>query len=327
MEEIERDLLHELWLTKARHDRQEHRPRIFTDGRILFVIPRQMLMLLTLERHLMEFLRQIWNNLPAGTMRELNLTLYTTTYDTYCRDPPDDDALEATATELVQFINNTDSMKSLCLDRASASFALSVLAACPRLEILKLEACPLVAAELKAIFSIQSLRKLDIMRCDLQDSETVDAFCHGMETTKSLETLVMSWVSFRREHEERMASALARSKSLVAIEFTARVSDVFYRGYCVALSNNVHTKLERLQLDNGQERRWHTRLELYGDGRPGSRGLPNTTIVIKIRNLLRWNVQRKTCPPLFAAIDTAATDAVRKQCLVAACKAVDIPSL
>ena len=48
-------------------------------------------------------------------------------------------------------------------------------------------------------------------------------------------------------------------------------------------------------------------------------------IVTKIRDLLKWNVQRRTCPPLFAAIGNAETDAMRKHCLVKAFEAVDIP--
>ena len=48
-------------------------------------------------------------------------------------------------------------------------------------------------------------------------------------------------------------------------------------------------------------------------------------IVNKIRNLLTLNVQRTTSPPLFAAIGDAETDSTRKQCLVKALEAVDIP--
>ena len=66
-------------------------------------------------------------------------------------------------------------------------------------------------------------------------------------------------------------------------------------------------------------------LELRGD--QGEASGIDTAIVTKIRNLLKWNVQRKTCPPLFAAIGNAETDAERKQCLMEALNAVDIPVL
>ena len=51
----------------------------------------------------------------------------------------------------------------------------------------------------------------------------------------------------------------------------------------------------------------------------------DAAIAEAIQNLLNLNVQRKFCPPLFAAIGDAGTDSERKQCLVEALEAVDIP--
>ena len=89
--------------------------------------------------------------------------------------------------------------------------------------------------------------------------------------------------------------------------------------YCVALSNNVDTKLHSLRLDHGVE------CDLRLDWDKGSARGIDAAIVAKIRNLLKWNKQRMNCPPLFAAIGTAETDVKRRQCLVEAFDAVDIP--
>ena len=124
--------------------------------------------------------------------------------------------------------------------------------------------------------------------------------------------------------------------------------------YCAALVNNPGTKLERLRLrhkdidsdiededdseveddldeeENDQEEAAEPKpdvsernLDLHGNH--GRASGFDSAILAKVENLLKWNVQRRTCPPLFAAIGSAETDASRKQCLVEALEAVDIP--
>ena len=143
--------------------------------------------------------------------------------------------------------------------------------------------------------------------------------------TSALKWLGMHNVSFSAssEHQKQLAIALARSKTLVEFVYPARVSSSFFDHYCVALSNNIETKLERLNLNNEA---WPARGFVIDGDRSPLTGV-EAVAAAKIRNLLKWNVQRTTSPPLFAAIGNAETDAERKQCLMEALKAVDIPVL
>ena len=178
------------------------------------------------------------------------------------------------------------------------------------------------------MFSNKSLRRLGIHNLHFHDSEAIDAFCRGVETS-SVEHLTIRHVSLTlnstAEHEMQVATTLARCNTLVNLDFQSGASPLFFDCYSRELSNNFDTKLERLRLfDTGRERE----LDLRGGQDSAVRSAPvDAAIAAKIRNLLTWNVQRKTCPPLFAAIGNAETDAKRKQCLVAAFKTVDIPVL
>ena len=66
-------------------------------------------------------------------------------------------------------------------------------------------------------------------------------------------------------------------------------------------------------------------LDLVGD-HGTARGMDAATEA-NIRNLLKWNVQRKSSPPVFAAIGNAETDVRRMRCLVKAIEAFDNPVL
>ena len=130
-----------------------------------------------------------------------------------------------------------------------------------------------------------------------------------------MESLNLHNVSFA---EEQIATALTCCNTLVDFHYAYGAGQFFIGHYCTALSKNFDTKLERLflqQLDGI--------LELCGEY--DNARYVDAVIVRKIRYLLKLNVQRKTCPPLFAAIGNAGSEAKRKQCLVEALDAVDIP--
>ena len=98
------------------------------------------------------------------------------------------------------------------------------------------------------------------------------------------------------------------------VEYTSGASPLLSQHYCEALSKNFDdTKLELLRLEGNS-----VRIDLHGD--VGEASGIDTTVVAKIRK----NVQRQTCPPLFAAFGSADTDSKRKQCLVEALEAIDI---
>ena len=133
----------------------------------------------------------------------------------------------------------------------------------------------------------------------------------------------MNEVSFPPDHHAELATTVAHNKTLVKFEYLNGTSPSFCDDYAAALSTYFETKLEQLRLYRREPDR-----DLLYNGTPGHQGRArgfDEAIAAKIRNLLKWNVQRKTCPPLFAAIGNAETDAKRKQCLVDAFEAVDIP--
>ena len=141
----------------------------------------------------------------------------------------------------------------------------------------------------------------------------------------SIRSLSLSDVTFPPEHKAHLLTTLACSKTLEHINNGYGASPLFCDHYYVALSNHVETKLERLQLYRGPERR----VDHHGGARfgVGEHIGAEAAIEAEIRNLLKWNVQRQICPSLFVAIGDAETDATRKQCLVEAFEAVDIPVL
>ena len=131
-----------------------------------------------------------------------------------------------------------------------------------------------------------------------------------------------------------MASTLARSETLARFDFhddddddsdddEGGASESFIDRYCVALSKNVDTKLERLYLSGPDVL---VDLDVYDEmwDLDVISGL-DAAIAAEIRLFVGLNVQRKTCDPLFAAIDDATTDMARRQCLVKAFSAVGCP--
>ena len=321
MDEAQLARKHELWFTEGRDDLQNQLQNI--EQAWSLCISLKLLMILTLDRSLFESLQEALDNLQTGTMDELRFSLNLFRWDNACddcRNPPSDEALLTTATELFRIADGVDSI-NVVLSYASTGFASSVLAACSRLTSISLVSCCLATTNLQAIFSITTLRYLDFRQSSFSDSEAINAFCLGLEAS-SLQSLYMLNSSFRPEQEAQAATSLARSKTLVCFTHIGRARPSFLNRYCVALANNFDTKLEQLDIAAG-----NASICLYRNGGLDTATGIDTATVVKIRNLLKWNRQRQACPPLFASIDNAETDATRKQCLVEALEAVDTPVL
>ena len=316
--EAQRAAKYERWLRQGRkYLRRRFRSLRCRHSSSLWIDDRS-LILLDLEPDLLEDFQETLISMPPGWMQEFELNMFRSR-SSLRRNPTSIEALLATATRVVNIMSSLESLRRLTLARVPASISSLFLTSCSQLRRAKLRLCPLTEAGIRAIFSIQSLRDISIEGIDLQSSELVNAFCRGVEAS-FLTHLSLNGVEFLADHEAQVATALARSKSLEHLEYSHGASEIFCDHYCAALSNNVDTKLERLHLVH-----WlvHEGLCLVGDHGP-TEGVDNATAA-KIRNLLKWNVQRKTCPPLFAAIGNAETDAERKRCLVGAMEAVDIP--
>ena len=288
-----------------------------------FRIDDELIMLLTLVPSLLESLPQQLQALPEGVIQELNVDLTKSGFYRR-RNTPSKEALLATASELANIVSNIDSIRRLDLSSSTSSMTSLFLTACPRLDYVDLDSCPLVTEHLQSLFAIKTLRSLKLHQVTLP-KKSIKAFCLGMENS-SLESLTMYEVVMRPKHEKQVARALARSKTLITFYYQQESQEgpSFVDYFCKTLSNNFDSKLERLELyletmpgtlDFG--------LDLDGDD--GTVGDIDPAIAAKICNLLKWNVQRKTCPPLFAAIGNAETDDKRKECLVEAFAAVDFP--
>ena len=324
-EEAELAWKHEAWFQQGRQSFEWDLKCLSSEGN--FFINSRGFVLLTLERPLFELLQQTVNNLPARNEeihdRRLTLNLQPLEFNRDCRTPPTDEALLATATELANLVDSSDWFRHLELTFVPADISATFLATFSRMEELTIYGCPLATANVRSMYSIKTLRQIQLYCVDLTNSEIVDAFCHGMKTTEFLEILEMEYVSFGPEHQEQAAAAaLAYCKNLVTL-LVKGVSQRFNYYYCVALSENFDTKLERLRLCQLDE----CQLDLNGEEGTACDLLVDAAVVAKIRNLLKWNVQRKTSPPLFAAIGRAGTDAKRKECLVEALEVVDTPVL
>ena len=321
MSEAEQAQKYVRWRKDICKDLQRHLQVLIDDGQL--PIDRELLMLLALEPRLLESLRRRVRKLPLGSMREFCLDFRADSWNDNYRgwEPPTDEALLATAMELAHIVNNSVSFGRLFLHEVPADMASSVLEACSRFKFVRLEHCTLAAAITRSLFSSKA-REINIERCVLSDSdESVNAFCLVLENS-SVESLSMTHISIPHGREAQVATALANNKALVHFHCMYEVSRSFCDDYCAALSNNFDTKLERLCFHHGNH------LALGGLNLTGDQGTVRDVDAqneVMIRNLLKWNVQRKTCPPLFAAIGNAGTDAKRKQCLVKAFEAVDIP--
>ena len=119
--------------------------------------------LLTLEPTLLESFQRSLNNASPGSALqhfEMDLTRLSNVLD--CRNPPSDEALLETATKLTHMISRISSLRRLRLVKAPTSFVSLFLAACSQVESVGLKCCPLVTTTVRTLFSIASLRRLDI---------------------------------------------------------------------------------------------------------------------------------------------------------------------
>ena len=324
MDNAERHQRHEQWLQRSRGSLSiSLLPDRATRHDKSLWIGKRLLMLLTLEPHLFEYIRQLLTiNVPVEDTYCLYLETgpWVMPDEGDCLTPPDDEALLATATQLAHLVNTIDSVKGISLAYTSAAMTYAVLMACSQMKDVTLDNCPLEANHFQAIFAMPALWRLSMKNVELSTGDLINAFCHEMMETSALQHLFLQDVSFWPEQEAHVAKTMARSKSLTCLSYKCDAhTPVFYHEYCAELSTNVETKLEFLRL-------WHETTVLYlEEGVEGyAQDLP-PAMETKIRNLLKWNTQRKTCPPLFAAIGHADTDVDRKECLVKAFGAVDIP--
>ena len=312
---------HERWYTKQCKRLRRQLRKLLKEHSLWF--DRHLLMLLTLAPPLLKSVRQSLHTLPVGTKPELSLDVDPSGIDgSYldCLNPPSDEALLETASELARIASSLDSMKRLRLH--SSTLASSILESCSGLEKVALQSCHLVTEDIRLIFSITTLRQINLQRVLFPDSESINAFCVGMESS-AVKELSMFMVSFSPGRRDHVAMTLANCESLVKFSFENGTCPSFCDNYLSALSDNFDTKLERLRLRHWHQMEQQFSLDLHG-GRGEASGL-DAANVAKIRNLLKWNVQRRTCSPLFAAIGSAETDATRRQCLVEAFETVDIP--
>ena len=326
MNEAELVRKHELWLNQGDQRFQMQLSNLRTTEHAWFDL--QGLMQSAQEPHRLESVQRAINNLPREGMTprlHLIFCFRPSDSDRDSPNPPSQEAVEETAMELARIMESSGLLKMLHLRYASASFVESILTVCPGLESIRLESCtsPLVASCVRSIFSTESIATLRTLRFDsstFPDSESIEEFRRGIENSK-LVSLVMQYVSIARASQElegQLASTLARCNTMVHFEFQGGATALFSERYCPELSNNVDTKLERLRLR-------YTMIDLNGE--EGTVNGLDAAMESKIRNRLKWNVQRTTCPPLFAAIDNAETGAERKQRMVEAFEAVDVPIL
>ena len=311
---------HETWREKVRDYFQwqlRHiRNRAVLRRHVTLRITRQILMLLTLEPLVLESLRQTLQAVPSDTIRELDLN-----WEPFrCRNPPTEDALEATARQLIHIMHSLTSLSALSLHNVPDSLTSFSLTAFTQLHRLQLESCPLTTATVRSIFSIRTLKQLEMRRLDLSSIESITAFCRGMSTT-SLQELSMESMVIPPEHDAHLATTLARCNTLLQLICTQGTSLAFYDQYCAELLNNVDSQLEWLHLFTNTQ----------GLDHHGAHGAtrhvegPDTEIVARIRLFLDLNAERRKHRPLFAAIGDAETDVARRQGLVEAFETVSIP--
>ena len=163
---------HERWYKTAHSDFRQH----LQDLTYLWV-SRQLLMLLTLEPPLWESLRQAEQNLPSGTLQGFRLDFGSTSMDDDCRNPPADEALLETVTELAYIASSFDALKTLRLYETNTSIQSLFLAACPRLECLDLALCCLRTANVQSLFSIRTPRELILDSVDFPSPASISGFC------------------------------------------------------------------------------------------------------------------------------------------------------
>ena len=224
---------HECWLEETRRslriELREIRRDVRRGASTGLDVDKALLILLTLEPTHFEYLRRKLQALPSGTIVELFLSLDSWHTDRYCRNPPDEEALLATATQLAHMVNSIEPLKSLVIYSTPAPFAVEFLAACSQLESLEIQSFkprPIMTATVQSIFSIKTLRKLEIHGFEFPDAESVDAFRHGLETS-ALEKIYLNEVCFLEEHDELVAMTLARCNTLREFDYSHRTSFEF----------------------------------------------------------------------------------------------------
>ena len=176
--DVQRDQEHEHWLQERRDELQRELQGVM-DGRDSLCIPRQLLMLLTLEPRLMESLPQRLQALPRSSHQfYLDMFFWDTALD--CPNPPTEEALEATVTELAHILSSIDSFRHLHLCNTSDSIVSSVLATWPRLTSIVLESCCLVTANVRATLSITTLHELLLVDSTFMNDESINEYCLGV---------------------------------------------------------------------------------------------------------------------------------------------------
>lgn len=295
---------HRVWLAGGRNHFNQQLNRISRQTQEYFSLTQHLLMLLTLEPALVESLRQ---TMIAQPIVELRLNLAQTPNDRSCPHPPSDDLKEARLLELCHlFAPTIQSFTVVSINSVTFPAIMILLDTCTHLETLDLARFALAAAELesivRAIGSVQTLQRLTMTGAHFLTQGAADAFSFGIDAS-SLVYLELQDVIFPEEHAEQVAMALARSTTLVHLEYANdRVSNVFFDAYTVALSTNENTRMERLWL-GGRENR-----EIDLRGKAGSASGPDAVVLRTIRNLLFRSIQQRVCPPLFSAIGSAISD-------------------
>ena len=208
------DMTMERWLLEERNMLQWQLQSLTEDGYGDLLIDRKSIIVMTIEPALVDSLRQTVNHLRPGAISELAWSLSSSAT---CRNPPSDEALLATATELAHFVSN--SLRHLTIYDTD-DISLRFLAACSRLESLRIDDfCTFVPAINRSTLSIPTLRRLVLSDAAFPDSESVNAFCLAMSTS-SLESLSLIDASIRPEHVEQVDMTLARCNNFFT--FTLR---------------------------------------------------------------------------------------------------------
>ena len=122
MDNAQIDLNYEHWLQEDRNYLQEDLETIGWQGNSTFSITLQRLKLLTRQPQLLESLLRTVNNLPAGTIQELDVNMdawqgddpFDEQFDDFDDEAAFEDALDATATELAGIMSG-DSVERLYL--------------------------------------------------------------------------------------------------------------------------------------------------------------------------------------------------------------------
>ncbi|GKY90265.1 hypothetical protein MPSEU_000000700 [Mayamaea pseudoterrestris] len=316
---------HRVWLAGGRNYFLEQLRRIRSQAQQHLHLSQNLLMVMTLDATLLVSLRETMMH-QGSSILELGLNLSQIADNSACMNPPSEEQKAACTVEICTILTNLQSLELQSVRRENVPAVLHLLGPTSRLATVQFSNCRrLPAAELaslvRATFSLQSLRTLIIKNADFSSKELTEAFCSGLDSS-CLEQLVLGTVTFAPDLVELVAIALARSSTLVQLEYVMHLNHELFEAYCLALSENPDTQLQRLLLVQ-------VPLDMTIDlrGNEGRTTGPDAAISQQIRNLLKWNVQRRTCPPLFAAIGSTESGQACCARLVEAITAVDVPVL